>query len=244
MKTIFPLFCLFVVMCSRTVCAEPVQNVVFIISDDLRANVLGCYGDKVCATPNIDRLAARGMVFERAYCQGTVCGPSRASLMRGQYFGNREITLGEHFIAQDRVTARVGKIFHMRVPGDIIAGTNGDDVAACWTERHNAPGLEAHTPGDYACLNLNVFTTDLQGRQSTGDPHRPFVTVSYEGDGSDQPDAKAAAKSVQLLHKFSAGQQPFLLATGFVRPHYPMVAPRQFFDRYPHKQIELPHVPA
>ena len=244
MKTVLSLAALFTVLCGQGVAAEPIQNVLFIISDDLRANVLGCYGDKVCSTPNIDRLAARGVVFERAYCQGTVCGPSRASLMRGRYFGNRGITLGEHFIAQGYVTARVGKIFHMRVPGDIIAGTNGQDVPACWTERHNAPGLEAHTPGDYACLNLNIFTTELEGRQSTGMPHRPYVTVRYEGDGSDQPDAKAAAKSVELLKKFHAGKQPFLLATGFVRPHYPMVAPHPFFERYPPAKIELPHVPA
>jgi iduronate 2-sulfatase len=163
--------------------------------------------------------------------------------MRGRYHGNRGITLGEHFIAQGRVTARVGKIFHMRVPGDIIAGTDGQDVPACWTERYNAQGQEAHTPGDYACLNLNIFTTELEGRQSTGMPHRPFVTVSYEGDGSDQPDWKAAAKSIELLQKFSASKRPFLLATGFVRPHYPMVAPRPFFDRYPHTKIKLPHVP-
>jgi iduronate 2-sulfatase len=218
-------------------------NVLFIVSDDLRAGVLGCYGDKLCATPNIDRLAARGVVFERAYCQGTVCGPSRASFMRGRYFGGKGITLGEHFIQQGRVTARVGKIFHMRVPGDIIAGTDGEDVAACWTERHNSQGQEAHTPGDYACLNLNVFTSALEGRQSTGDPHRPFVTVSYEGDGSDQPDAKTAVKTVELLRQVKAGGKPFLLAAGFVRPHYPMVAPRPYFDRYPHETIELPHVP-
>ena len=227
----------------RCAAAEPIKNVLFIISDDLRASVLACYGDKRCDTPNIDRLAARGMVFERAYCQGTVCGPSRASFMRGRYQGNRGITLGEHFIAQRRVTARVGKIFHMRVPGDIIAGTDGQDVPECWTERYNAQGQEAHTPGDYACLNLNIFTTELEGRQSTGMPHRPFVTVSYEGDGSDQPDWKAATKSIELLQKFSATKQPFLLATGFVRPHYPMVAPRPFFDRYPHRNIELPHTP-
>jgi len=222
----------------------PIKNVLFIVSDDLRASVLGCYGDKICATPNMDRIAARGVVFERAYCQGTVCEPSRSSFMRGRYFGNAGITLGAHFIAQGRTSARVGKIFHMRVPGDIIAGTDGADVAACWTERYNAPGLEAHTPGDYACLNLNIFTTKLEGRQSTGDPHRPFVTVSYDGDGSDQPDAKAATKSVELLRKFKAEGKPFLLATGFVRPHYPMVAPRPYFDRYPHNQIALPHVPA
>lgn len=233
---------LFVLACGQSF-AEPVKNVLFIVSDDLRASVLGCYGDKVCSTPNVDRLAARGMVFERAYSQGTVCGPSRASFMRGRYRGGSEITLGEHFIAQGRSTARVGKIFHMRVPGDIIAGTNGDDVEACWTQRFNSQGNEAHTPGDYACLNLNVFTTEMEGRQSTKDPHRPFVTVSYEGDGSDQPDAKTAAKSVELLREFKAAGKPFLLAAGFVRPHYPMVAPRPFFDRYPHAKIEVPFVP-
>ncbi len=164
--------------------------------------------------------------------------------MRGRYYGSTGITLGEHFIAQGHITARVGKIFHMRVPGDIIAGTNGDDVAACWSERYNSSGLEAHTPGNYACLNLNIFTTDLENRQSTGDPYRPFVTVSYDGDGSDQPDAKTAAKSVELLRRFKTEEKPFMLAAGFVRPHYPMVAPRPFFDRYPAEKIELPHVPA
>ena len=244
MRIISLLIALLPLLCGPLLAAGPAKNILFIISDDLRASVLGCYGDQVCATPNIDRLAARGMVFDRAYSQGTVCGPSRASLMRGRYFGNTGVTLGEHLIAQGRTTARVGKIFHMRVPGDIIAGTDGEDVPACWTERHNAQGMEAHTPGDYACLNLNIFTTELEGRQSTGMPHRPFVTVSYDGDGSDQPDPKAAAKSVELLRKFSAAKQPFLLATGFVRPHYPMVAPRPFFARYPHTKIELPHVPA
>jgi len=237
------LLAFFLLLGGQALADGPVRNVVFIISDDLRASVLGCYGDSMCSTPNIDRLAARGVVFDRAYCQGTWCAPSRASFMRGRYYGNNEVTLGEHFIAQGRMTARVGKIFHMRVPGDIIAGTDGEDVAACWSERYNAPGLEAHTPGDYACLNLNIFTTALENRQSTGDPHRPYVTVSYDGDGSDQPDAKAAAKSVELLRRFKSEEKPFLLATGFVRPHYPMVAPRPFFDQYPHSKIEVPHVP-
>jgi iduronate 2-sulfatase len=104
-------------------------------------------------------------------------------------------------------------------------------------------GLEAHTPGDYACLNLNVFTTELQGRESTAMPHRMFVTVSYEGDGSDQPDWKAATKSIELMQKYRRQDQPFFLAIGFIRPHYPSVAPVQYFDRYPHEKIELPFVP-
>ena len=59
----------------------------FIISDDLKASVLGCYGDPRCKTPNIDKLARRGLVFERAYCQGTSCGPSRQSFMFSKYKG-------------------------------------------------------------------------------------------------------------------------------------------------------------
>jgi len=218
------------------------RNVLLIVSDDLKASVLSCYGDKYCDTPNIDALAERGMVFDRAYCQGTVCGPSRRSFMRSRYTDGAGPTLGEHLIAKDFYTARVGKIFHMRVPGDIIDGTNGDDVEACWTERFNSQGLEAHTPGNYACLNLNIFTTDLNNRQSTRMPHRMFVAVDYEGDGSDQPDFKTASQTVKLLQqrKKNADGQPFFIAAGLVRPHYPSVAPQQYFEPYPHEKMPLP----
>jgi len=215
-----------------------VKNVLLIVSDDLRANTLGCYGDKFCKTPNLDKLAASGMLFERAYCQGTVCGPSRTSFMRSRYRGSDNITLGQHFKENDFYSARVGKIFHMRVPGDIIAGTDGKDIPACWTEKFNSSGSEAHTPGDYACLNLNIFTDDLEGRQSTRMPHRMFVSVSYEGDGSDQPDHKTATKTIELLQKHKTDR--FFIAAGFVRPHYPMVAPKQYFEPYPWEKMIVP----
>ena len=215
-----------------------VKNVLFIVSDDLRASTLGCYGDRFCRTPNIDRLAKRGMLFERAYCQGTVCGPSRRSFMFSRYSGGGKVSLGQHFISNGFYSARVGKIFHMRVPGDIIAGTNGQDVAACWTERFNSPGREAHTPGQYACLNLNVFTTNEENRQSTAMPHRMFVSVRYEGDGSDQPDHKTATQTISLLREHR--NEPLFIAAGFVRPHYPMVAPQQYFDPYPWQDMVLP----
>lgn len=225
---------------------ENIKNVLFIISDDLKASVLGCFGDKVCQTPNIDRLASEGVVFKSAYCQGTSCAPSRKSFMYSRYEGAKrakgvgQINLGQHLQSSGIYTARVGKIYHMRVPGDIIAGTNGTDVASTWTERFNSPGLEAHTPGDYACLNLNVFTTELQGRESTRMPNRPFVTVEYEGDGSDQADHKSATKAIELLRRQKQKNKPFLLAVGLVRPHYPMVAPKQYFAPYPWQEIELP----
>ena len=183
------------------------------------------------------------MLFKHAYCQGTVCAPSRASFMRGRYFGKNEITWGEHFQNNGLSCTRVGKIFHMRVPGDIIDGTDGADVPQCWSEKFNVPGLEAHTPGNYACLNLNIFTKKLQGRESTRMPNRMFVTVEYSGDGSDQPDWKAATKSIEVLTRFASTKKPFFLATGLIRPHYPNVAPVQYFNEYPLSKILLPTVP-
>ena len=218
---------------------KKITNVLFLISDDLKASVLGCYGNKACKTKNIDRLAKRGVVFERAYCQGTWCSPSRTSFMHSRYKGSADLNLGKLFKDNSYYSARAGKIYHMRVPGDIIDGTDGLDVASSWTEKFNSRGLEAHTPGDYACLNLNVFTKDLEGRQSTRMPHRMFVTVSYDGDGSDQPDHKTASKVVDLMRKHK--NEPFFLAAGFVRPHYPMVQPKQYFDEYPYDEMELPN---
>lgn len=217
---------------------QSVRNVLFIISDDLKASVLGCYGDTICQTPNIDRLAAQAMVFDRAYCQGTTCAPSRQSLMFSRYQGKGNVNMGQFFRQHDVYSARVGKIYHMKVPGDIIAGTDGKDEPSSWTEKFNSPGREAHTSGDYACLNLNIFTTDEDNRQSTAMPHRMFVSVQYDGEGDDQPDHKSATKAIELLQSHKA--ERFFLAVGLIRPHYPMVAPRQYFRPYPWQDMPLP----
>ena len=111
-----------------------VKNVLFLISDDLKASVLGCYGNEVCKTSNIDKLADQSLVFERAYCQGTSCNPSRTSLMHSRYMGKSDMNLGKLFKDNSYYSARVGKIYHMRVPGDIIAGTDGLDIPSSWTQ--------------------------------------------------------------------------------------------------------------
>ena len=240
MKFIIIFFCNIIFSFGALLAKEKkITNVLFLISDDLKASVLGCYGDKICQTNNIDRLAKRGVVFDRAYCQGTWCSPSRTSFMHSRYKGSADLNLGKLFRDNSYYSARAGKIYHMRVPGDIIDGTAGLDVPSSWTEKFNSKGLEAHTPGDYACLNLNIFTKDLKGRQSTRMPHRMFVTVSYDGDGSDQPDHKTASKVIELMREHR--NEPFFLAAGFVRPHYPMVQPKQYFDQYPFDKIELPN---
>ncbi len=223
-------------------------NVLLLMSDDLTATALSCYGNPVCKTPNIDRLAARGMRFTRAYCQATFCGPSRASMLSGYYphatnvFGyvsGREAigdraTWPQHFKDNGYRTSRVSKIFHMGVPGGIEEGSDGTDDAVSWTERFNSRGPEWKAPGVGETLEGNP------------DGSRPvvggntFVVVAADGDDSVHSDGKTAGKAVELIQQYKGNDQPFFLAVGFVRPHVPFVAPKAYFDRYPHEQIELP----
>lgn len=154
-------------------------NVVFIISDDLSAESLGCYGNDQCQTPHIDALAEKGVRFTRAYCQYPVCGPSRAALMSGMYSQEAGVTgngssdrftevMGDRpsmtqlFRRDGYYTARVSKIYHMRVPGDITAGVSGPDHAASWTERFNCQGPEWMSSGEHIHLtNENLLEAKL-----------------------------------------------------------------------------------
>lgn len=131
---------------SAVQCAEPVSeagyrpNVLLIVADDMNTR-LGCYGDPVARTPHIDRLAARSMRFERAYCQYPVCNPSRVSMLTGRYpsatnvtdnrswfrhFIPEVVTLPQQFQKHDYLTVRCGKIFH-----DTSSDELGDPVS--WT---------------------------------------------------------------------------------------------------------------
>ncbi len=227
-------------------------NVLFIISDDLTSTALSCYGNEVCQTPNIDALAARGTRFTRAYCQGTYCGPSRASMLSGYYphatgvlgyknprpqIGNRA-TWPQHFKNAGYHTARVSKIYHMGVPGGVEYGPEGKnydgaDDAASWTERFNTPGPEWKARGEGETLENNP------------DGKRPvvggntFVVVEADGDDEVHSDGKAARKAAELIHQHK--DQPFWLGVGFVRPHVPFVAPKKYYEPFkPYSQHVLP----
>jgi iduronate 2-sulfatase len=227
--------------------AEPPYNVLFIISDDLTAGALSCYGNRTCETPNIDALAATGMRFTRAYCQGTYCGPSRASLMSGYYphatgvlgyksprpqIGDRA-TWSEHFKNAGYYAARVGKIFHMGVPGDIERGSNGADDARSWSERFNSQGPEWKAPGDGETLESNPNGEKPVMGGNT------FVVVEADGGDRVHADGKTAAKAAELIHEHR--DRRFWLGVGFVRPHVPFVAPRPCFEPFkPYRRIGLP----
>jgi iduronate 2-sulfatase len=221
-------------------------NVLFIIADDLTSTALSCYGNTVSKTPNIDRLAARGTRFTRAYCQGTYCGPSRASFLSGYYphainmlgyksprpmIGDRA-TWPQHFKNNGYYTARVGKIYHMGVPGGIETDNDGEDDPASWTERFNSPGPEWKAAGRGETLEGNP------------DGKRPvvggntFVVVAAEGGDEVHADGKAAKKACELIaaHK----HETFWLGVGFVRPHVPFVSPAAYHEPYPWEKSVLP----
>jgi iduronate 2-sulfatase len=234
-------------VCAWFADAAPKYNVLFIISDDLTSTALSCYGNTVCKTPNIDAIAARGTRFTRAYCQGTYCGPSRASFLTGYYphaigalgyksprpaIGDR-VTWPQHFKNHGYYSARVSKIYHMGVPGGIEGGGHGADDAASWTERFNSPGPEWKAPGNGETLESNP------------DGKRPvvggntFVVVEAEGNDLVHSDGKTAAKACALIDKHKG--EPFFLAVGFVRPHVPFVAPAKYYEPFlPYSKMKLP----
>lgn len=227
--------------------ADQKYNVLFIISDDLTATALSCYGNQVCQTPNIDRIAAKGTRFTHAYCQATYCGPSRASFMSGyyphatkafgyvsprSYIGDRP-TWAQLFKNNGYYTARVSKIYHMGVPGDIEKGNNGTDDPASWTERFNSQGPEWAAAGDGETLENNP-----DGKKPAVGGNT-FVVVEADGDDLVHSDGKTAKKAVELIQQHK--NEPFFLGIGFVRPHVPFVAPRSYFPPYkPYSKHVLP----
>lgn len=258
-KLIAPSFCWMLICVCQAHAADKPMNVLFIISDDLTATALSCYGNTVCQTPHIDAIAAKGTRFTRAYCQGTYCGPSRASFMSGYYphatgslgyssprpkIGDRA-TWSQHFKNNGYYAARVSKIYHMGVPGGVEVGMNtkkykdynGADDELSWTERFNSPGPEWKAAGDGETLEGNP------------DGKRPvvggntFVVVEADGDDVVHSDGMTAAKAVELIsgHQAKHGDKPFWLGVGFVRPHVPFVAPRSYYPPFkPYNKMQLP----
>jgi iduronate 2-sulfatase len=217
-------------------------NVLFIAVDDLAAS-LGCYGDLIAQTPHIDRLAGKGIRFDRAYNQIPLCNPSRASLMTGlrpdqikvydldRHFRNEvpEVTtLSQHFLNHGYATSRVGKIYHYNVPASI--GTDGFDDAPSWQKTINPKGRDKT---DEAL----IFNAE---------PHRKISgALSWlEADGTDeeQTDGMVATEAINLMKKHK--DEPFFIAAGFFRPHTPFVAPKKYFDLYPLEKMRLPYAPA
>ncbi len=241
---LFLLLFLFLFTAARLPGAEKKLNVLFIAIDDLRPE-LACYGAAHMRTPNIDRLAKEGVLFERAYCQVAVCNPSRVSVLSGARPDTTKVlanntfmrpsmpdvtSLPQHFKNHGCTSLSLGKIFHHseREPGD-------DPLS--WSEPawyHGEPYRHWFTK------ESNDFIANLKKLPAD---QRPKLLRAPPFEAADQPDdvypdGQTAEKAIETLRRVK--DQPFFLGVGFVKPHLPFTCPQKYWDMYPEESIKLP----
>ena len=221
--------------------AKEKLNVLFICADDMNVD-LGVYGHSQVKTPHLDRLAGRGVVFDRAYCQQALCGPSRTSVMTGlrpeetgiltntnemRKINPDVVTLGQAFRQNGYFSARAGKIYHYGNPSMI--GTDGHDDPQTWDEKYNPIGMD-RTQQEY-------ITRYGRGRQKDNNLGISMAWWDPVSKDTDHTDGKVASKIIDLIEQKK--NEPFFLAAGFFNPHCPYVAPKKYFDLYPLDQITM-----
>ncbi|OYV06523.1 MAG: iduronate sulfatase [Verrucomicrobiales bacterium VVV1] len=203
--------------------AETRKNVLFIAVDDLRPE-LGCYGNPIIKSPNIDRLAKSGVVFENAFCQQAVCSPSRSSLLTGTRPDTTKVwdlvthfrkaipdivTLPEHFKANGYFTQSMGKIYH-----------HGLDDPQSWS-----------VPSTFPKANFGGGGKKEKNRG-------PAFLATNDADNALH-DGQLADMAVAALGGMKEKNQPFFLAVGFIRPHLPFISPKKYWDLYDPAKIPL-----
>jgi uncharacterized sulfatase len=248
-----------------TAAAAPRQNVLFIATDDL-CNRTSCYGHPIVKTPNIDRIAASGVRFDRSYCQFPWCSPSRSSLMTGLAPDTTKVwdltthfrkalpdvvTLPQVFQKNGYFTARAGKIYHYGNPGDI--GTPGLDDAPSWNETVNPAGID-HTKEEDLLTNFTPPETILKyARGITGPGGAPpqlppgvsprsllgAAIAFHKSESPDnlQTDYLVADAVIAMMEKHR--KDPWFLGSGFYKPHVPWIVPSKYFDMYPLDNIDV-----
>lgn len=252
---------------SSSPAAEQKLNVLFIAVDDLRPQ-LGCYGDPLVKTPNIDALAATGTIFRRAYCQQAVCSPSRTSLLTGRRPDTTKIyelqthfrvhlpdvvTLPQHFKNAGYRAQSFGKIYHggLDDPQSWSApawfpdgpGYGKPETLAALTEKRLQMKAEGKSE-NRKVLRKDPKTGTVLKRAIPKHRVRGPAWEAPDVPDNELPDGKTADRAIQVMRE--SKDEPFFLAVGFVKPHLPFVAPKKYFDLYPPEKIKLaknPHPP-
>lgn len=221
-------------------------NVLLICVDDLKP-VLGCYGDKQAKTPQLDQLAARGLLFEKAYCNQAVCAPSRNSLLTGvrpstlgiydlgtnfRKAAPEAVTLPQHFLQNGYRTEAVGKIFHV--------GHGNHEDKASWSVPHwQAKSIAYVLPESKAKTGLTREEALFDNQPAGKLPRGAAYEAADVGDDA-YPDGKIAAEAITRLQAAKERTDtPFFLAVGFVKPHLPFCAPKKYWDLYDREQFTL-----
>ena len=252
--TLISLVCLLIMVCScQSKEADPVlPNILFIPVDDLRPD-LGCYGITSILSPNIDRLAADGVSFTRAYCQQSVCNPSRASLLTGlrpdsiQVWDLRTsfrdavpevVTLPQYFKQNGYTSIGLGKTFHNNIPDTLS-----------WTRK---PHIEGY-PFDPDAVYLNEENLQIQeakkqklmaeGRNRIDQLGHWYLKANAveiaDAEDDDYFDGAQTSLAIEILNELVKEKEPFFLSVGYYRPHLPFNAPKKYWDLYDRASLPL-----
>lgn len=228
--------------------AAPRRNVLLICVDDLKP-ALGCYGDRLARTPNIDRLAQRGIRFDLAYCNQAVCAPSRNNLLLGSrstslgVYGLSEnfrtavpdaVTMPQHFMKHGYRTATVGKVLH-------TGHGNHDDEGSWSVQPHPEKVVEYLQPENSANGQLTreeaYFTNQRLGE--IGKLPRGAAWEISDVPDTAYADGRIADEGIRRLEAAARSEAPFFLALGFVKPHLPLTAPKKYWDLHDPKAFPL-----
>ncbi len=238
-------------------------NILFIAVDDLKP-ILGCYGDKLVKTPNIDRLAARGTVFMQNYCQQAVCGPTRASLMTGMRpdytkvwdlktkmrdINPNILSLPQYLVSQGYSTHGIGKIYDPRCVDDELDQLSwsvpyykrSDKYISKKTGKPEGSYQDPKTKALFIKYAAEGVAKGLKGKE-LNDYVAKYVKPSVEcADVPDNAynDGSNALSAKDILKQLSQEGNPFFFAVGFSKPHLPFVAPKKYWDLYQRDQMPL-----
>lgn len=219
-------------------------NILFIAVDDLRPE-LGCYGVDAIHSPNIDALAASGIRFDRAYCQLAVCNPSRVSVMTGLRPDSSKVwtldvrfrhtvpdvvTLPQHFKSNGYTAVSFGKIFHNPWPDN-----------QSWSEPHRWPersGLWSENGKKRLADYREQMRADGKSDAAIQRMRAPATEIVDVPD-HEHIDGAIAQQAITAMRRLAKEDNPFFLATGFIRPHLPFVVPRKYWDLYDREAIPL-----
>lgn len=223
-------------------------NVLFICVDDLKP-LLGCYGDKQIKSPNIDRLAKRGMLFECAYCNQAVCAPSRNALLTGvrpttsgiydlgtnfRASAPDIVTLPEHFKQHGYRTEGLGKIFH-------VGHGNHEDPQSWSVPPFGGKSIFYALPQSHDPSGLTREEA-LFANQSPAGKLRGAAYESADVPDNTYPDGQIADEAIRRLRAARERSEPFFLAVGFLKPHLPFCAPKKYWDFYQRDSFRVPEL--
>jgi len=241
------------------------KNVLFIAVDDLKP-ILGCYGDTLIHTPNMNRLASEGIVFTNCHCQQAVCAPSRASLMTGMRPDRTRIwdlktwirdmnpdilTIPQYFMQNGYFCTGAGKVFDRR-------SVDKSHDSLSWSEPFLFFGDSSHYHPVYGAPVLAYYqlpeTREIVERltpEAISKGLKRFAikqyvmnTIKPSTECADVPDnayidGNLALTAIERLERIATQGQPFFLAVGFKRPHLPFVAPKKYWDLYEREKMPL-----